>query len=66
MTAWTWLDATEDALPPDLTRTTGRPCWAAARVATAGEGGVLICTRGRGHTGRHAAGDGTQIVAVWP
>jgi hypothetical protein len=24
------------------------------------------CTRLLGHTGRHAAGDGTRIVAVWP
>lgn len=23
------------------------------------------CTRRRGHTGRHAAGNGTQVVAVW-
>ena len=25
----------------------------------------LICTRLPGHTGRHAAGDGDFIVAVW-
>ena len=25
----------------------------------------LVCTRLPGHTGRHAAGDGQHIVAVW-
>lgn len=25
-----------------------------------------VCTRGENHTGRHAAGDGGVIVAVWP
>lgn len=24
------------------------------------------CTRPAGHTGRHAAGDGDRIIAVWP
>jgi hypothetical protein len=25
-----------------------------------------FCTRQRGHSRRHAAGDGTHILAVWP
>lgn len=66
MTAWTWLDAPEDALPPDLTGVGVWPCWQAKRVAMAETAGILVCTRGRGHTGRHAAGNGIQIVAVWP
>ena len=48
-------------LPPDLTP------WLTFDVphcgATNSRG--LICTRLLGHTGRHAAGDGQHIVAVW-
>lgn len=61
---WTWTGARPglryDDLPPDLT-----PCGR-------GTGGcpatwiVFACTRHEGHTGRHAAGDGSRVVAVWP
>jgi hypothetical protein len=29
------------------------------------QGEAFICTRRRGHTGRHAASNGSHIVAVW-
>jgi len=45
-------------LPPDLLAYVTRGlCGAGARVT---------CTRLPGHTGRHAAGNGVYIVAVWP
>jgi hypothetical protein len=46
-------------LPPDLLAyLNGAPvCGAGTRV---------ICTRLPGHMGRHAAGNGVYIVAVWP
>lgn len=28
-------------------------------------GRLYVCTRRAGHTGRHAAGDGSRIVSVW-
>lgn len=51
-------------LPPDLTpnRKWGPACWRAKGVFWRGWG----CTRRAGHTGHHAAGDGTRIRAVWP
>lgn len=53
-------------LPPDLTPRGRRPdrCWRVEH-ATSPHGG-FGCTRLAGHTGRHAAGDGTVIRAVWP
>lgn len=46
-------------LPPDTTR--GRwPHLCTARVRS-----DWACTRIAGHTGRHAAGDGEHVVAVW-
>lgn len=44
----------------------GRPCRATLN-ALAGERGSTSfeCTRFAGHTGRHAAGTGARIVAVW-
>lgn len=47
------------SLPPDLTR--GR--W--PNMCTARHGQDWTCTRIADHTGRHAAGDGEHIVAVW-
>jgi len=46
-------------LPPDLLAyLNGGPiCGATARVT---------CTRLPSHTGRHAAGNGVYIIAVWP
>lgn len=45
---------------PDLNawRWAGEVCW---ETSTSG----YTCTRPPGHTGRHAAGTGQQIVAVW-
>ena len=51
-----WMATGED-LPPDLT--SGPVCCRA-------QWGRWVCTRRPGHTGRHAAGTGTHIVAVWP
>lgn len=61
-----------EKLPVDLTPggIEGRPaCWRAAGRPLAGFGGIWkswLCTRPVGHTGRHAAGDGLRIRAVWP
>jgi hypothetical protein len=70
-TAWDSSDARcidyED-LPIDLTPggVAGRPlCWRASGVAGASRNGWM-CTRPVGHTGRHAAGDGRRVRAVWP
>lgn len=61
--AWDLLDY-RDVVVPDLTR--GLKTWpymCAARRP--GPDVPRMCTRRAGHTGRHAAGNGTQIVAVW-
>lgn len=60
--AWEY-DGTDDAdefpFPPDLfAHTDFPPCCA--------EWHRWHCSRLAGHTGRHAAGDARQIVAVWP
>jgi hypothetical protein len=47
-------------LPPDLNP--GGDCLA----VYGGSVWPYLCTRPDGHRGRHAAGDGTRIVAVWP
>lgn len=55
--------ATALPLPPDLTaRLAGSFCDAQKRDL---HGLPWLCTRASGHTGRHAAGDGRFIVAVW-
>ena len=55
-----WDEGGPTNLPPDLTPSahTMTPCCGAGWRG-------LVCTRLRGHTGRHAAGDGQHIVAVW-
>lgn len=53
-------------LPPDLTPV-GRwrdRCWKITHAHS--PHGGFGCTRLAGHTGRHAAGDGEVIRAVWP
>lgn len=47
-------------LPPDLTADGDCP------AVYGGPEWPYFCTRRNGHTRRHAAGDGTRIVAVWP
>lgn len=55
-----WDEGGPTSLPPDLTsRMPG------ARHCCAEHPHGLVCTRLPGHTGRHAAGDGDFIVAVW-
>jgi hypothetical protein len=63
-----------EGLPPDLTPggVEGRPaCWRvetgikAEQRPTGGIWKSWACTRPVGHTGRHAAGDGEKIRAVW-
>ena len=49
------------SLPPDLTPS----LMPGARHCCAEHPHSLICTRLPGHTGRHAAGDGDFIIAVW-
>ena len=56
-----WDEGRRTALPPDLTP--WLPFGEPHCGATNSRG--LICTRLPGHTGRHAAGDGEFIVAVW-
>ena len=56
-----WDEGGPTSLPPDLTP--WLPFGAPHCGATNSRG--LICTRLLGHTGRHAAGDGQHIVAVW-
>jgi hypothetical protein len=62
-TAWIRGDEHAPDWVPDLTiqLARDRPC-CKAREGRKG----FICTRLLGHTGRHAAGDGERIVAVWP
>jgi hypothetical protein len=56
--------ARKEDLPPDLTLVgIGFGRWDEGCTATR-EG--YHCTRRYGHTGRHAAGTGVRIVAVWP
>ena len=57
-----WDKGGPTSLPPDLTASLlpgSRHCRAWHHQWG------LICTRHAGHTGRHAAGDGDFIVAVW-
>ena len=56
-----WDEGGPTSLPPDLTPS----LLPAARLCCADHPHGLICTRLPGHTGRHAAGDGDFIVAVW-
>jgi hypothetical protein len=56
--SWT-ADRPDPRLPPDLCRNQGSTCVAIGDHS-------YICTRSAGHTGRHAAGTGRYIVAVWP
>lgn len=42
-------------------RFSGRPCLAEAPWRDFD----VFCTRSRGHGGRHAAGDGSYVIAVW-
>jgi hypothetical protein len=56
--AWDCHDDGVGTLPPDLTGYQEQPCGQLWRV--------WGCTRRAGHTGRHAAGTGREIVAVWP
>jgi hypothetical protein len=58
---WTWDPAVPyQALPPDLSR--GRtPSWRLCMHKY----GSHSCSRPLYHTGRHAAGTGDRIVAVW-
>lgn len=61
---WHALDATTAdyrRLPPDLTGWAQRN-W---RVDCPARRPGVWCTRPAGHTGRHAAGDGVKILAVW-
>lgn len=48
--------------PPDLTFSLARPLDSVCQ-GTNPRG--YVCTRSADHTGRHAAGDGTYILAVW-
>lgn len=54
---WDYFEGDDTAVVYDLT-TARQEC------GTEHPRGV-ICTRLLGHTGRHAAGDGDLIVAVW-
>jgi hypothetical protein len=65
--AWTFatsrgLAVKYRALPPDLNPRGVCSCSA----VYGGPEWPYFCTRRDGHRGRHAAGDGTRIVAVWP
>lgn len=57
---WEWTEADADSrssLPPDLTGMDWCPAtWKRDKYG---------CTRPPGHLGRHAAGDGDYITAVW-
>lgn len=55
-----WSEGGPYALPPDNTPS----LLPVARLCCAGWRG-FVCTRLPGHTGRHAAGEGDFIVAVW-
>lgn len=54
----------EELLPPDTTvRPINLDTWCGAVAPHTFS--VLVCTRLPGHTGRHAAGTGWRIIAVW-
>ena len=57
-----WDEGGPTSLPPDLTP---RLLPGARHCRAWHHPHGLICTRLLGHTGRHAAGDGDFIVAVW-
>lgn len=57
---WSWQDDPE--FVPDLTPNFPGD-WGRDYCPSESEGGV--CTRLEGHTGRHAAGNGDRIIAVW-
>ena len=60
---WSRRDGSGPAnLPPDLTP---RLLPSARHCRAWHHQWGLICTRRAGHTGRHAAGDGNFIIAVW-
>ena len=56
-----WGEGGPTNLPPDLTPL----LLPGVRHCRADHPHGLICTRLLGHTGRHAAGDGDFILAVW-
>ena len=56
-----WDEGGPTNLPPDLTP----PFRPGAHYCRAEHPHGVICTRLLGHTGRHAAGDGDFIFAVW-
>ncbi len=57
----TWIADPEDSTVTDLT-----PAWPYGDMCDIEHPGwSVVCTRTKGHTGRHAAGDGKKIVAVW-
>lgn len=58
-------------LPPDLTYGGGsvENAWCGAQLHLTDANGDDVtrwCTRRPGHSGRHAAGTGETIIAVWP
>ena len=66
MSTWSYEPGNTATLPQDLTSL--HPCqfghtYCAAEIED--DGGLWSCTRITGHTGRHAAGDGDKILAVW-
>lgn len=60
LTAWVGYPESHRGLPPDLTANHGPFC------GVGHPKGVYTCTRRPSHIRRHAAGNGTHIVAVWP
>lgn len=59
---WAAVYVLKGKLPPDLTRHERNHCY---RLNPFGHWGHWACTRRFGHGGRHAAGDGKHIRAVW-
>lgn len=53
----------DDLMCPDLTFCAGAH-WLGGAVCLSVKGG-FYCTRYARHSGRHAAGNGTRIIAVW-
>lgn len=53
-------------LPPDLTNRSTGQCGILLRWTDSDDRNrAWVCTRRTGHMGRHAAGDGHHIRAVW-
>lgn len=61
-----WAEVWKVSLPPDFTKSSYNSVCGRQRIFYRNTDELFaVCTRMKYHTGRHAAGDGDYIVAVW-